>query len=246
VNTNKNNRSPRFELGLSSGINALSLHYKSNEAEWLQTKNNSESLSLGISYAASLKYFLNQSWILRSGVESHNYYSKLDHTSNKTFNVTKEDAITTIYLDAFSGDTLNIERGTQIVAADSITSIIHHNRYRVISIPLEFGFVQNSGSLRYGLSAGLALNLTRHQEGRTLDQQEQVVDFESADQLTAMKKTNIAYRLRPIFGYTLSDNWTIELEPLFQWSRRSNYNSENIQVNISQFHINLGVSYKLN
>lgn len=167
----------------------------------------------------------------------------MDYEKVENIQISKEDELLTVWIDATTGDTLRQRYGDTIINAISTRTVLHHNNYQRFSIPIEFGVLKNTEKLIYGMKVGAIFNFTNTQSGRTIDKANQVVDFTNNDTTSLFKAFDIGLRLSPLIGYRLSEHWSVNLQPQWTWYRSTNFQNTDLKIGIHQYNINLGLRY---
>jgi hypothetical protein len=152
---------------------------------------------------------LRQKW--GAGIEWNEFVHQLNY--NRTFEQfnTIDDALLQVEIDPNTGDTVNSVYGTAEVLVVAQRRVIHHNRLRTITIPLEW---QNQWSLTPILNGGIALGALVHWRtslsGRTFTGQEgNIVDYSDAE--FPSNRMALAPMLRMHATYDIAPDWSLEL-----------------------------------
>lgn len=234
----------KWQADLFGGINTLHTKYQSNDYNDLAAlKNTTAKQDLGTSYGINAGLLFKDRWLVNSGIEYHQLWSKFDYEKIEQFQVLKEDVLLRVWIDAATGDTLNVMYSDTLVNATSTRTVLHHNQFQRISIPLEIGVQQNSGKFIYGITASTVFNFTNKQSGRTLDGSGEIVDFNENNATAPYKSFDIGWRVSPLVGYQLSENWSLTLRPQWTWNRNNNFDSTDIKTSFHQVNLNLGLRY---
>ncbi len=234
----------KWQADIFGGINTFhTKHQSANYNDLAELKNSTSKQDLGASYGINAGMVFKDRWLLNSGVEYHQLWSKFDYEKVEQFQVLKEDVLLRVWIDEATGDTLNTLYGDTLVNATSTRTVLHHNQFQRISIPLEIGIQQNSGKLIYGIAAGTVFNLTTKQSGRTLDALGKIVNFNENDTTAPYKPFSIGWRVSPLVGYQLSENWSIILRPQWTLNQNNNFNGTDIQTDFHQINLSVGLKY---
>jgi len=234
----------QFEVGLTNGINTLHVKHKSNDySDLADLKNTTEKQDWGTSHGINAGLLFKDRWLLNSGIEYHQLWSKFDYEEVKQIQVLKQNQLLRVWVDAMTGDTLNVLYGDTLVNAISTRTVIHHNSYQRFSVPLEIGIQKNIEKMTYGIKAGAVFNFTNQQSGKTFDQFGEIVSFDENDATTLLKSFDIGLRISPFVGYQLSENWAITLQPQWMYYQKPNFDNTDIKNNIHQLNLNLSLGY---
>ncbi|MEM1319161.1 MAG: hypothetical protein AAGG75_02830 [Bacteroidota bacterium] len=237
----------RWSVGVSGGVNTLHFNYQSDDfSDVANLKKDAENKFLGISYGIHAGLLLNNRWSLHSGVERHQLWSKFEYEQQKDIQVEKKEHLLKVWVDATSGDTLNRLYGDTSASALATRNVIHYNEYQRLSLPLEVGLQHQAGKFGYGIRAGLVLNLTTQQSGRTLDPMGEIISFEDNSSISTFQSFDIGLRLSPLLAYQLTEQWTLHLQPQWMWQRRTKFADTDMKIGIHQLNLNLGFSHFFN
>lgn len=170
-------------------------------------------------------------------------YSQI--TENFDYTTQTEERITIInrYDEQgnFIGTDTTIEMGTQ--------HIQHCNRYKMVDIPLIFGYEIEAAKFALTLNAGAYVNIVFQQEGEFIAPDFQVVDFNSAfdDNATYFRKQlDLSWFASVGFNYKLSNRLQWVVEPQIRYFPTSfTHNEFPIQQNYLNFGLSTGLRVRL-
>ena len=242
---NKNSKSITWDLSLLVGINKAHFKYQSALDTIVALKQSAEKGEWGINYGAHVGLRWKKHWLLNTGLEYHQLWSKFDYENKKNIQVLKENQLLKVWLDEASGDTLDTRYGDTLVNAVATQNILHYNQYRHFSIPLEIGIRKELGKLIYGLKAGAIFSFTTAQSGRAFDKGANIVSFGKDDSNATFKAFHIGLRVSPTIGYQIDENWNIFLQPQWTYKRHAGFDETDIKIGIYQFNMNIGLGYSL-
>lgn len=233
-----------WEVNLWGGINTLNQNFISTSLSDLATlKNQTEKNTSGKSLGLQTSIIWNNRYLLSTGIEYHDLWSKLDLKLTTPIQVWKENELINVWIDEASGDTLNTEYGKVLVDADSTRTVIHHNRYRRLSIPIELGIQHQIAKYTLGISAGAVLNFTRFQSGKTFNENSDLVVFDSNSSARTMNPFSMGLRITPQLGYRIGNNLALKITPQWTWDSNSSFDGTVLRIGFHQFNLNMGVSY---
>ena len=235
-----------WQISLLGGVNTTRFSYQSNEnTRLVRLKQSAETSEWGNSYGANISLIWKKKWLLNTGLEYHQLWSRFEGITVDTFGVLKENQLLKVWLDGATGDTLDTHFGNTRVSALATQSVLHYNQYRHFSIPLEIGMRRASGKLIYGLNAGVVFSFTTAQSGRTFGKGANLVYFKEGESSAAFKDFHVGLRLSPIVGYPITKNWNLFLQPQWTYKRRSGFDGTDVKIGIHQFNLNIGLGYSL-
>ena len=246
MTSNKSIANARWKIGGTVGSNLVYFNYASQNIKPLADKKNlSEFLTLGTTYGLSANLFYNNDIIIGTGIDYNQLWSMFENGSITNTQILKEDQLVKVWLNAFTGDTLNVNITDTLVNQSTFRSVVHFNSYQRISIPFKIGIMKTKGNWIYGIQTGLALNFTIKQEGKGLDHNQVPISFETKDLIAPYKPLDLGLMIQPILGYKINDSWTINLTPQWRWSRKADLGIEDLSVGIHQLNLNIGIHYCL-
>lgn len=205
-------------------------------------RNNYEMPGYGGSYGLKGGLIFKERWTIKSGLELHEQWTLFDYMRVDSVPVIKQDQLTKVWLDKVSRDTLAKEYGPLPLTDVHTTHIKHNNQYRVISIPLEFGFQNRWRKLIYGLHTGMSFDFAQLQKGRLLDDGQSSVFIENEDAYRPIKQSGVSVRAGIHLGYVMGDNWQVFIQPQWAGSSVKEIGSKGSTVKHQRLNLNLGVN----
>ena len=209
-----------FEIAAYTGVNTLFLDYKkgNSDGSLLNELSNSNSSQIGWSNAFRISWISNEKFSITSGIDHDLIRLKFSAIKETETTVTDNNYLVKFGIDPQSGDTINQEYVTRDRDALLKRRVVHHNRFNLISIPLEFGFQKQKGKLGYGIKLGASASFFINQKGKTFNQAKDIyiIDNTIKEQLP-FKKFFIAYQLNPFVDYSLSKKLKVRLSPVFKY-----------------------------
>ncbi len=235
-----------WQVGFFAGINNANLNFipDPNEQTILgDLKEQTEKGYWGSTYGIHVSAYARKSWMMKTGFELNDLWTKFDYTKVSTTPILKEDFLLKVWLDETQMDTLQTLYGDTLIDAIVTREVIHFNQYRQFSIPVLFGFYKKLDKLNLGMSAGPVLNFTTKQSGRSLDGQSEIAFFEQSDSSAPMNSFGIALRIEPTIGYHLTDNFSVNLYPQWTWQKHAAFDGTNVKTSMHQLNMNLGIGW---
>ena len=235
-----------WQFSLLGGVNNFLFTYSTAEPSALAAKKNeSETGQWGYQLGLQTGLVLHKHWVISSGLRYQNLYSRFDLVRQTNTQIFKEDEIKKVWLDSNTGDVLNSIVGDTLVDAIRTRTVVHHNRYQQFSVPLDFGFQKTHRSFIYGLQAGVGFHFVSSQSGKTLDLDGEIIDFDADSSYTPFRSFHIGFRLSPLAGYSLSNQWALTLQPQWAWNPQIGFDHPNLNLTTQQFNLILGLRYTL-
>lgn len=217
-------RNIAFALGVNGGINWTNQNYKGTNSN---LTNASLSGDFGQSYGLEAIVTLKDRWIIQSGFEYHNFWTKFDYLNTDTEQVLNQNQLRKVWLDGT--DTLNAEYGDVLINRTTTREVIHHNQFTQISIPVELGFKNTTGKFTYGMTFGAAFNFLLNQSGKVFDETSEITEYDNESVIKPLSDFNLGLRLSPFVGYHLSEKVILGLKPHLMLQQ----NKGDVQTNLS-------------
>jgi len=220
INEDTNNKKDiAFEAGILGGINSMTINFSSTtDADYAANRNRNENQILGSLYGVQLA-MLYKSWRVSTGTEYHNIWTNLDtQISNDTSSVFVSQALTLVRIDS-TGSVLSREFQDSTVNANSVRTVLHHNNFQLLRIPLEIGRYRAGKKWAYGFSAGTSFNFLINQSGKILDSNNELLEFSKNADNVLFQSFGMSLRANVIFGYKLRENVLLSLSPQWSWTR---------------------------
>ena len=240
----RRNKKMAVEISAWGGINSVNFNYQANGSPNLaEIKEQSTSSALGTSSGLSANMLLNDHYLISSGLEYHQLWSKLDYEFTTTKQVVKENQLLKVWVDGVSGDTLNRLYGDTTVNAIDTREVVHYNKFQQFSIPIEIGIQKQTTKFVYGISAGGVFNFTLGQSGKTINSNNEVVEFDKDNPARPFKSFSIGLRLKPFVAYRISEHLSLKIQPHWTWQPSIGFDTSDTKLSIHQVNLNLGIGY---
>ena len=243
----KKSKHPPLEISINAGVNTVFTKYRDveNKANLFEDLSNSLSNNTGFSTTVKVSYLLNEKYSVSSGLSYSLTNEIFARSSEKNATFLEENYLMAYELNP-AGDTINPVYGPKLLNTIEQRDVLHHNQFRLISLPLEFGVRKQLGKLSMGLNVGFSYNFFLSQKGKSIDAQQEVYAFDDSSPSTKpFKKTFFAFQLNPFFDLKMTDKLK------FRLSSTLKYQPQGISglYEIKQYSIFLGIGgglvYKL-
>ena len=210
---------------------------------YLQQKDSSESMQIGYAAGVNIVKPISEHFVLKTGV----WVSQINERfSYKTENEIKTTTVVTVRnIIRAPGDTLRIS-DTSSVQQIGYKNTVVGNRYKTLDIPVIIGYEFVKGSLKFGINAGVIVNVKHGFEGAVYDS--------SLTAITVNKETNNVYKTNIGLGLyagfriakDLNDKTQLFIEPHFRYNL-SNMTTPNTSFNqkINVTGVNIGLRIKI-
>ena len=147
-----------------------------------------------------------QQWSI--GMAWHEYVHSLQYTEIEQTQIS-EYGVIGITIDTSTGDTLAIEEGVVSGLETRIRNVDHHNRFRTLSIPLEWRTVVNKGLWQCGFGIGATLQFRTAAWGSILDEEFHIVQY-SNENMNRGRMT-VMPTIRAFSGLHVAPGWRFDL-----------------------------------
>lgn len=243
----KKSKHAPLEISINAGANTVFTKYRDveNKADLFKDLSNSLSNNIGFSTTAKISYLFNEKYSISSGFSYNLTNETFERSSEKNSTFLEENYLMTYELNPV-GDTINALYGPKLLNTIEQRDVLHHNQFKLISLPLELGVRKQFGKLNMGLNAGFSYNFFLSQKGKSIDAQQEIYAFDDSSPSTKpFKKTFFAFQLNPFFDLKMTDKLK------FRLSSTLKYQPQGISglYDIKQYSIFLGIGgglvYKL-
>ena len=168
---------------------------------------------------------LNQTWGV--GIESNQYVHRLEYQDAFVTSTILPNQLLSLEVNAITGDTIQATYGPLEVSVNATRNVVHHNRLRNISIPLEWHKSWEISRWTLGVGAGVILHWRTSATGRVFANQEgsiplyAIEDFTSS-QLKFLPGARIfsSYQLAPTWSLNLSSRLSVQDYSSDTWKGR--------------------------
>jgi hypothetical protein len=233
---------PAQQWSMLSGISDWAVGYAEAPHE------NAPYEQTALSYYTQLSYTrrLGNNYTLTAGLQYQQLEAQLawsqrieDYTS-----VTIRDTIVEIQVNSLTGNR-TVVRGDVEVSVDAVRNVRHHNRYRLVQVPIAIGKSWRiGGRWQTDLAVGGAINVLAHNQGRSIYQGElQRIDGPATR--TIDNRWGLHGLAMARFGYRLNERMGILLEVQYQKSLTNWSSVPNLQMKPRIFNLGLGACYTL-
>ncbi len=212
-------------------------------ARYLQQKDSSESMGIGYAAGVNLVKPISEHFVLKTGV----WVSQINERfSYKTENEIKTTTVVTVRtIIRAPGDTLRVS-DTSSVQQIGYKNTVVGNRYKTLDIPVIIGYEFSKGSLKFGINAGVIINVKHGFECAVYDSSLTAININKES--NNVYKTNIGLGLYAGFRIAkdINDKTQLFVEPNFRYNL-SNITTPNTSFNqkINVTGVNIGLRVKI-
>jgi hypothetical protein len=206
----------QFQMAVYSGVNSMFTHYtdKNTNPELSEELTTSNTPEIGFSSSLRLSWLRNGKYSLSTGIDFDNIRIKFQTVKETETTVLDENYLTGFSIDPMTGDTIDKVYEAIQRRANKKRSVLHHNTFKLISIPLEIGIQQQKGKFGLGLNLGLSANFFVAQNGKTLNKDREIQTIEEE---LPFSKFSFSYHLNPFVDYTISKKVSVRISPVVRY-----------------------------
>lgn len=234
-----------FEVYVSPDMAFKSIENKTATAQYLQKKDSSERMQIGFTAGIRLVKPITDNMLLKAGLQYTQINEKFTYRTENEIKTTTVVTVRTIV--RAPGDTV-IVRDTSVVQQIGFTNNRINNRYRSIDIPVTIGYQTGNkdSDLRFGINAGVIINVSSWYQGVILDSSLAAVAVSKGT--NQVYKNNVGLGLYAGFSVLkkINEDSHIFFEPYFRYnlshmtSAQSSYNQK-----FSLGGLSIGLRYNL-
>ena len=182
---------------------------------YMLKKDSSESMQVGYSAGLRLVKPLTDNILLKAGVQYSQANEKYVYRTENEVKTTTVVTVRTII--RAPGDTV-IVQDTSILQTVGFRNNTVRNRYRSFDIPLTVGYQFGNEDLKFGINAGVAVNISSWYQGVMLDSSLAIVPLTKTG--NNVYKTNIGLGLIGSFSVVkkMSEDMHVFFEPYFRYN----------------------------
>jgi hypothetical protein len=235
------------EISLMIGAIQLNTTYQSNSDPFssdLQEKL-TKSTKQDWGYSSSLRATWKRNGIYRLGIglDFDIYRDIYDNVTSQETTVYEEGRIIGLEVDSLGG-THPVYGALQYNATETRT-ILHHNSYKMLTIPIELGIEKKFNRLSLSIDAGIGYSLFLSQIGRTYNEEGVLVYFNKNDERLPMRSSSISYHIKSQIGYGINERFDLRVEPSVRFLPVQNSPLQGVDRSSMAFSLKFGITYKL-
>lgn len=185
---------------------------------YMLKKDSSERMQVGYSAGLRLVKPLTDNILLKAGVQYSQANEKYVYRTENEVKTTTVVTVRTII--RAPGDTV-IVQDTSVLQTVGFRNNTVNNRYRSVDIPLTVGYQFGNEDLKFGINAGVAVNISSWYQGVMLDSSLAIVPLNKTG--NNLYKTNIGLGLIGSFSVVkkMSEDMHVFFEPYFRYNLSS-------------------------
>lgn len=204
INSSKFDRkNSKFSFGIFTGIHTLKNNFTTNlvsEKNRRDILNQGYHYELGYSFAIEANWYLNKNIFVTSGLEYLQSKSEFNFMRN--------------------WDTIIVNPNSHVGSltdASAVRTVKHHNKMDYFSIPILLGLEKSYWKIKIGISAGIGLNFTKNQTGKSINANNQIATYPSNENSHLPVSTFfLSYHLRPHLNYDIDEKTSFQLRADFR------------------------------
>jgi hypothetical protein len=230
-----------LEVYGSPDIAMKSVSAKSNPA-YVQKKDSTESTQLGYTAGFRISKSIGDNLLVKAGLQYSQINERFDLRTENERRITTVITIRTVQTAAGTDTTV---RDTTTLMQIGYNVQRTYNRYRSIDIPLLLSYEFGNENWKFGLNAGVILNLHSWYNGQTLNDSLNVVSLNSKN--NAVYKQNIGLGVYAGFSIIkpVSNKFDVFAEPYFRYNLSNMAKGSAYTQKFNAAGISLGIRYRL-
>jgi hypothetical protein len=194
-------RNRKLQLALTTGIIARSDRHTNTDLGNALSK--AGSMAAGQSLSLQIQWQFAKQRYLTTGLEWLHTQTRFDYITQ--------------------WDTLAVVQGYETfgeIDAIATRTVRQHNQQTIFTLPLLIGTAKNFGALKLGLDAGLGLNYIHQQKGKTLNDEQVIVAYDSKNNNTLpYADFYLSYQIEPYLSYSLNERFALRLKPTLRYQQ---------------------------
>lgn len=212
---NRRNTDWYLEAYASPDLSFKSVSNVSASPLYMLKKDSSESMQVGYSAGIRLVKPLTDNILLKAGVQYSQANEKYVYRTENEVKTTTVVTVRTII--RAPGDTVVVQ-DTSVLQTVGFRNNTVRNRYRSFDIPLTVGYQFGNEDLKFGINAGVAVNISSWYQGVMLDSSLAIVPLTKTG--NNVYKTNIGLGLIGSFSVVkkMSEDMHVFFEPYFRYN----------------------------
>jgi hypothetical protein len=213
--------------------------------EWADARSETESYVISYGATARVSAILQNGFALRTGVSVNQINERFrfidpDEERRRVVNVLIDTIINAPMDTTFVFDTLSvIESGQRVRTV--------HNQYRMIDIPIMFGYEFNSGNWTFAPSAGLMFNVAFATSGEIISSSGHPISIPEGESGGSIFRAKLGMSVAGSFGvgYRLDSRYSVMIEPRFIYRMKPlTVSNHPIEQNYFTYGVQAGLRYR--
>ncbi len=231
-----------LEVYASPDYSVKTVNGKDLASNFLTIKDSTESQQLGYTAGFRLSKSLSSNVMLKAGLQYSQINEKFQQRTESERRLTTVITIRTVI--RAPGDTLYLT-DTSVVEQIGYRVKKTFNRYRNIEVPITLGYEFGNEKLKYGVNAGVILNLLSWNSGESLDTSFQPVSLNAKS--GGFKKQSIGLGVYAGFSVIkpINEKTDVFVEPYVRYNISNMQNNSGYTQKFTTAGLNFGIRYKL-
>lgn len=237
----ENLKKPPFEVEVYAGINRTRPNFQAAILDTILTqKRTTEKAFYGMTYGLATSISLKK-WRLSTGLEFNDLNTELNY--EKTFDtlVLSSNVLKLVRLNPDGSIQSQVFADTLITATQATRIVQGYNKYQILSLPLEIGYIKARGKWTFEASIGTSFNFLINQTGQTLDENVNLKGFDNNSNPVLYERFGLSLRTGLSLSYQLNEKIKIRLSPRYIYTKNPKFSST-ISSSTNVLNMNLGIS----
>ncbi len=210
----------KFQLGVFSGINTSFIQFrdKNKHFDLWNELTESHTNELGQSFSINISWIRGGKLSLSTGLNYDNIRYKFYAVKEGETTVVDNNYLVGFSIDPLTGDTIDRMYDTVQLRAMEKRTVLHHNNFKLLSIPFEIGIRKQLKKLGFGINLGIGTNFFLAQNGKTLNQNRDIQEIN--DQVSTerpFKKFFMSYQINPFVDFNISEKLGLRLSSTIRY-----------------------------
>lgn len=234
----RDNKSSNWEIGTFAGLSFALNSFGENSVNTELSQILKDSYKTKLGYSTSIHAYWHKKdkqekkeiFHIKTGLEFFEHQSEFNiiHVSE-----------TIITRPGFSGQ-------QEFIPATATRTIVHDNKFRYLSIPMEIGLQHSYKKFNIGISSGLGLNYFISQKGKSMNQDNDIREINNANEGdTPYRKVFLSYHISPFMTYDLTEKTGIRLNSNLRYQNYGKSKFYGLNQSSVIIGFNVGLVYKL-
>ena len=205
----------KLMIGLGAGPSFSTLGFRPGSSPYALLRHQTEKPQLGWQATVDVFHKNKPGLIYGTGLTWNKTWTKFRYENEQPQETHLENTLVQVLIDQTTLDTIGKRFGSVTIEETNLREVQHYNQSSTLSIPVHIGFLKETSRVSLGIVGGLAFNYRLQQQGRILDEQQNIVDFRKG---TFFKKVGFSAHVRPMFLLALRNGISLSVSPSLQFS----------------------------
>jgi hypothetical protein len=232
-----------WEGSIFGGVNTTKIDFSSANSDFnLDYKNGTERAFIGYNTGMSISA-LYKKLEFKMGLERRFMQTEVLLKTEEEVVVEHSQILARVYIDPANQQVVGEAYEDITTTNEKTRETLHYDDYTVVSVPLQIGLSQSFGKWSLGASSGASFDFLVGQNGKTLNTENQIIEFTSADTPVLFEKFGLSWRADCFVAYQLGKRCKLAFSPQYIRSKSLTFNGIQ-EARVQQIGANLGLKVK--